>query len=137
MATTTQIDALKAVLQRTRVGYNQRATLATSDAQALRDFISANPNVDVSAVVKAFNSLVDQVVISGAVISDAIKAADAMIADDPPPPKAPTIDTFTVTPDTAKVGDVVTVAWATSNADEVRLNGEIVAASGTKAVSVT
>lgn len=48
------------------------------------------------------------------------------------PPACPVIDSLTATPGTVASGDPATIAWATRNAAEVTLEGEIVAASGSK-----
>lgn len=48
------------------------------------------------------------------------------------PPACPVIDSLTATPNTVTSGDLSTIAWATHNAAEVTLEGDIVAASGTK-----
>lgn len=54
-----------------------------------------------------------------------------------PPPTPQTITTFTALPATIASGSSATVTWATANATGVRLNGAVVALSGSQSVSPT
>ena len=55
-----------------------------------------------------------------------------VIVTDTPPAPCPVIDSLTATPDSVTSGDVSTIAWATRDAAEVTLEGDIVAPSDTR-----
>ena len=56
---------------------------------------------------------------------------------DPPPTPAPVVDSFVADPDTIESGESTTLRWMTSNALEVRINGQIVNIDGTLSRSPT
>ncbi len=67
---------------------------------------------------------------------DISQARSVVVAPVPPPP-GQTITTFTASPSSITAGQAITVTWATTNATTVKLNGVVVAASGSQQFSPT